>query len=103
MRKKSNGIEEVGSSGRWVCEKAGKHKQVGCKICLKTMRSDHLIRHMKTHEKKQCSMDVVTEKIEYNSKIDDIALENKIMNDANEYRRKLSLYSIFSVTTSIEH
>ena len=36
-------------------------------------------------------MDVVTEKIEYNSKIDDIALENKIMNDANEYRRKLEL------------
>ena len=36
-------------------------------------------------------MDVVTEKIEYNSKIDDFALENKIMNDANEYRRKLEL------------
>ena len=31
------------------------------------------------------------EKIEYNSKIDDFALENKIMNDANEYRRKLEL------------
>ena len=89
--KKSNGIDEAGSSGSGVCENAGKHKQVGCKICLKTMRSDHLIRHMKTHEKKQCSMDVVTEKIEYNSKIDDIALENKIMNDANEYRRKLEL------------
>ena len=89
--KKSNGIEEVGSSGSGVCENAGKHKQVGCKICLKTMRSDHLIRHMKTHEKKTCSIDVGTEKIEYNSKIDDFALENKIMNDANEYRRKLEL------------
>ena len=89
--KKSNGIEEVGSSGSGVCENAGKHKQVGCKICLKTMRSDHLIRHMKTHEKKTNGMDVVTEKIEYNSKIDDFALENKIMNDANEYRRKLEL------------
>ena len=81
--KKSNGIEEVGSFGSGVCEKAGKHKQVGCKICLKTMRSDNLVRHMKTHEKKTNGMDVVTEKIEYNSKIDDFALENKIMNDAN--------------------
>ena len=89
--KKSNGKDDAGSSGRGVCGKVGKHKQVECRICLKTMRSDTLKRHMKTHEKKQCSMDVVTEKIEYNSKIDDIALENKIMNDANEYRRKLEL------------
>ena len=89
--KKSNGIEEAGSSGSGVCENVGKHKQVECRICLKTMRSDNLVRHMKTHEKKTNGMDVVTEKIEYNSKIDDIALENKIMNDANEYRRKLEL------------
>ena len=91
QEKNPNGIGEGGSSGSGVCEKVGKHKQVECRICLKTMRSDNLVRHMKTHEKKQCSMDVVTEKIEYNSKIDDIALENKIMNDANEYRRKLEL------------
>ena len=26
-----------------------KHKQVSCKICFKSMRSDHLIRHMKVH------------------------------------------------------
>merc|ERR1711895_3382 len=89
--KKSNRIEEAGSSGSGVCEKVGKHKQVGCRICLKTMRSDTLKRHMKTHEKKTNEMDVVTEKIKYNSKIDDIALENKIMNDAYEYRRKLEL------------
>ena len=89
--KKSNEKDEAGSSGSGVCENVGKHKQVECRICLKTMRSDNLVRHMKTHEKKQCSMDVVTEKIEYNSKIDDFALENKIMNDANEYRRKLEL------------
>ena len=81
--KKSNGIDEAGSSGSGVCENVGKHKKVECRICLKTMRSDHLIRHMKTHEKKTNGMDVVTEKIEYNSKIDDFALENKIMNDAN--------------------
>ena len=31
----------------------GRHKKVECRICLKTMRSDTLQRHMKTHEKKQ--------------------------------------------------
>ena len=89
--KKSNGIEEAGSSGSGVCENVGKHKQAECRICLKTMRSDNLVRHMKTHEKKQCSIDDVNEKIEYNSTIDDIALENKIMRCSNEYKRKLEL------------
>ena len=49
--KKSNGVEEAGSSGSGVCGKVGKHKQAECKICLKTMRSDTLKRHMKRHEK----------------------------------------------------
>ena len=89
--KKSNGIEEAGSSRSGVCDKVGKHKQAECRICLKTMRSDTLKRHMKTHEKKQCSIDDVNEKIEYNSTIDDIALENKIMRCSNEYQRKLEL------------
>ena len=91
MKKKSNGIEEAGSSGSGVCENVGKHKQVGCKICLKTMRSDNLERHMKTHEKKPCSMDVVNEKIEYNSNVDVVALKNKIVRGVNEYQRKLEL------------
>ena len=38
--------------------------------------------------KKQCSIDDVNEKIEYNSTIDD---ENKIMRCSNEYKRKLEL------------
>ena len=29
----------------------GKHKQVSCKICYRTMRSDVVKRHMKVHEK----------------------------------------------------
>ena len=29
----------------------GKHKEVSCKICYKTMRSDAVKRHMKVHEK----------------------------------------------------
>ena len=83
--KKTNRIYET------VCGMMGKHKQVVCKICLKTMRSDHLKRHMKIHEKKTCSIDVVTKKIEYNSTIDDVALENSITRDYNEYHRKLEL------------
>ena len=27
----------------------GKHKEVSCKVCFKSMRSDHVIRHMKIH------------------------------------------------------
>ena len=46
------------------------------------MRSDHLVRHMKTHEKKPNSIDQVTE---YNSTIDVVSLENKIMRSNNEY------------------
>ena len=29
----------------------GKHKQVYCKVCLRTMRSDNWDRHKKVHEK----------------------------------------------------
>ena len=65
--------------------------QKTCGICLKTMRGDNLKRHMKRHEKKPYSMDVVTEKIDYHSKVDDLALKNKIVRSVNEYRRKLEL------------
>ena len=30
----------------------GRNRAVECRICLKTMTSDHLKQHMKTHEKK---------------------------------------------------
>ena len=30
---------------------SGKHKEVSCKICYKSMRSDSVKRHMKVHEK----------------------------------------------------
>ena len=30
----------------------GRNKKVECRICFKTMSSDHLKGHMKTHEKK---------------------------------------------------
>ena len=52
-REKPNGIDEAGSSRSGVCEKVGKHREVECKICLKTLRSDNLVRHMNTHEKKK--------------------------------------------------
>ena len=44
---------------------------------------------MKKHEIKPQSIDVVTEKIEYNSTVDVAALENEIVQGAYEYRRKL--------------
>ena len=50
--KKPNGIDEAGSFMSGVCGKVGKHKQVECKICLKTMRSDTLKRHIKHMKKK---------------------------------------------------
>ena len=55
------------------------------------MRSDTLKRHMKTHEKKQCSIDDVNEKIEYNSNVNVVALKNKIVRGVIEYQRKLEL------------
>ena len=66
-----------------------KHKQVVCKICLKKMTSNNLKRHMKKHGEKTCSIDVVTEKIEYNSTIENVALKKSITRDYNEYHRKL--------------
>ena len=35
----------------------GRNRKVECRICLKTMTSDHLERHMKTHEKKSNGKD----------------------------------------------
>ena len=37
----------------------GRHKKVECRICLKTMTSDHLVRHMKTHVKKSNGIEVL--------------------------------------------
>ena len=55
------------------------------------MRGDNLVRHMKTHEKKTNGIDEVNEKIEYNSNVNVTALENSMMNEENEYKRKLEL------------
>ena len=75
----------------------GKHKKIECRICLKTMRSDNLKKHMQKHEKKPPLKEVtppqkeVCEKIEYHSKVDKVALENKLVNNSNEFMRKLEL------------
>ena len=63
------------------------HKKIECRICLKTMRSDHLRRHMKRHEKKQPQK----VEIENQFKLDVVALENEIISEINEYQRKLEL------------
>ena len=52
---------------------------------------------MKQHEKKQHQEEVtplqkeVCEKIEYNSKLDVVALKNEVISEINEYERKLEL------------
>ena len=66
----------------------GRPVEKTCDVCCKRMRVDHLKIHMKQHEKKTNSIDEVTE---YNWTVDDVALKNKIMIGANEYRRKLEL------------
>ena len=66
----------------------GRPVEKTCDERFKRMRVDHLVRHMKTHEKKPNSIDQVTE---YNSTIDVIALKNSIMKGAKEYQRKLEL------------
>ena len=55
------------------------------------MRGDNLKGHMKRHENKPYSIDVVTKKIEYDSTVDIAALKNKIVRGANEYQQKLEL------------
>ena len=55
------------------------------------MRKDTLERHMKMHENKPCSIDVVTEKIEYHSKVDVVALKNKLVRGANEIKGNQNL------------
>ena len=71
MRKKTNGMEKARSSRSGECDKVGKHKQVECKICLKTMRSDTLKRHTKKHEKKTSGIDMVTRKSGIKRNIDE--------------------------------
>ena len=64
----------------------GGNLQKTCDLCFKRMRGDTLKRHMKTGEKKPNSKDQLTE---YNSTIDVVALENSMMNEIIEYKRKL--------------
>ena len=64
----------------------GRHRQVYCKICLKTMRSDNLPRHLRTHgiEDKRSSGG-------WKTKINKEALR-KIMEKCNqEYNEKINL------------
>ena len=52
----------------------GKHKEVSCKICYKTMRSDAVKRHMEVHEKpnKQICGELLDEIINIMKKIEEI-------------------------------
>ena len=69
----------------------GRNNQVTCNVCHKTMRGDTLKRHMKQHENKPESINVVTEKIDYHSTVDVTTLKNNIVWRVNEYQRILEL------------
>ena len=85
----------------------GRHKKVECRICLKTMRSDHLIRHMKTHEKETSEVDMVTRKSGIKRKIDEDGtnrmeassekcmnlevLEKNVRSYVDEFNRKIEI------------
>ena len=64
----------------------GKNKQVLCKICYKTMRSDHLRGHMKIHEENGGSKRKYDEMEE-----DGEALKKYLIEKTNEYKAKITL------------
>ena len=64
----------------------GNHKQVLCKICYKTMRSDHLRGHMKIHEENGGSKRKYDEMEE-----DGEALKKYLIEKTNEYKAKITL------------
>ena len=64
----------------------GNHKQVLCKICYKTMRSDHLRGHMKVHEENGGSKRKYDEMEE-----DGEALKKYLIEKTNEYKAKITL------------
>ena len=64
----------------------GNNKQVLCKICYKTMRSDHLRGHMKVHEENGGSKRKYDEMEE-----DGGALKKYLIEKTNEYKAKITL------------
>ena len=81
----------------------GRNCQVYCKICLKTMRSDHLKRHMNIHEKnfkKEEKLENTIVKKERsgnvtsrNTTINQELLRKILMKDNDEYTKKINLGS----------
>ena len=62
-----------------------------CGISYKSEMEDNMKRYMQKNGDGNLSVDEVTEKIGYHSKLDVIALKNSIVGDINEYQRKLEL------------
>ena len=71
-----------------------------CRICLKTMRGDHLKRHMKRHENKPQSIDEVETVIQTHgsgansvkcTRLNLEELENNVDSQVNEFDRKIEL------------
>ena len=69
-----------------------KHKEVSCKICYKTMRSDSVKRHMKVHEKpnKQICGEVLDMQEESTTEIKHNVGEHDAANCQSSKKRKLN-------------
>ena len=73
----------------------GKNKQVLCKICYKTMRSDHLRGHMKIHEENGGSKRKYDEMEE-----DGEALKKYLIEKTNEYKAKITINKMEKLPTN---
>ena len=75
----------------------GKHKQTHCKICMRTMRSDKLNRHLRVHEKqkedryKSESINTDTYQIKKPVSTNKEGLRNILKNYNDEYIEKVAL------------
>ncbi len=67
-----------------------KHKKVNCRICHRVVGSNNMKKHMKQHGGKATSEGGIG-KMKDNSRVDEAAVENSIVSESNEYKRKLEL------------
>ena len=76
----------------------GKNKKVDCRICHRAVGSNNMKKHMKQHEKKQPQKVVMGN----HPTVDEAALKNNILEDINEYQRKLELQGGVKQTNDVK-
>ena len=69
----------------------GRHQTKTCKVCFKSMRGDHLKRHMKKHDVKTKDI-VATETVQKSCTSENFTgLEKEMLADCKEFDRKIEL------------